>query len=92
MKGDLNQKLGCNNCSLFMGKRKFSSLPQIFISDGQFIKSISEKQMIYKNDQWKSIKKQSERQKIESSSLKGQKMEYQLANKTKTSVENEKGY
>jgi hypothetical protein len=48
--------------------------------------------MIYKKDQWKCIKKQSERQKIESSSLKGQKMEYQLANKTKTSVENEKGY
>jgi hypothetical protein len=91
MKGDLNQKLGCNNCSLFMGKRKFSSLPQTFISDGQLIKSISEKQMIYKKDQWKSIKKQSERQKIERSSTKGQNKECLLANKTKISAENEKG-
>jgi hypothetical protein len=48
-----------------MGKRKFNSLPQTFISDGQLIKSISEKQMIYKKDQWKCIKKQSEREKID---------------------------
>jgi hypothetical protein len=75
-----------------MGKRKFSSLPQTFISDGQLIKSISEKQMIYKKDQWKCIKKQFERQKIETSSLKGQNLEYLLANKTKISVENERGY
>jgi hypothetical protein len=75
-----------------MGKRKFSSLPQTFISDGQLIKSISEKQMIYKKDQWKCIKKQSERQKTESSSLMGKNMEYLLANKTKILVEIEKGY
>jgi hypothetical protein len=48
--------------------------------------------MIYKKDQWKCIKKQSERQKTESSSLMGKNMEYLLANKTKILVEIEKGY
>jgi hypothetical protein len=31
-----------------MGKRKFSALPQTFMSDGQLFKSKSEKLMIYK--------------------------------------------